>query len=63
MSRKYIDCRDHPEGKCSIAISADNEEELIQAVVDHAVKAHDMEDTPQLRQMLQGSIKEGAPPT
>lgn len=32
MSRKYIDCREFPsESNCTVAISADGEDELIEA--------------------------------
>ena len=62
MSRKYIDCREHPsESKCTIAIFADTEDELIEAVVQHAVKVHGHEDTPTFRQELRQAVKEGEP--
>jgi len=34
------------------AISADSEEELLQAAVEHAVSVHHHSDTPELRQQL-----------
>lgn len=38
MARKYIDCREFPsEMNCTLAISADSEEELLEAAVQHAV--------------------------
>ncbi|MFM0558044.1 DUF1059 domain-containing protein [Paraburkholderia sediminicola] len=38
MTRKYIDCRECPsEMNCSIALSADSENELLEAAVQHAV--------------------------
>lgn len=62
MARKYIDCREHPDaGKCTLAISADNEKELIEAGVQHAVAAHGLEDSPELRKGLKSMIKEGSP--
>jgi predicted small metal-binding protein len=63
MARKYIDCRETPETAkmCSIAISADTDEELIEAVVQHGVQVHGMEDTPELREQLKDAIKEGEP--
>jgi hypothetical protein len=34
MSRKYIDCRDYPSDiNCSIALSADSDDELLEAAV------------------------------
>lgn len=62
MARKYIDCRDYPsESKCTVAISADTEDELLEAAVQHAVKVHGHEDTGAFRQELRQAIKEGEP--
>jgi hypothetical protein len=62
MSRKYIDCREHPsEVKCTVALSADTEEELLNAVIQHGVNVHGFEDTPELRKALRKEFKEGAP--
>lgn len=63
MGRKYIDCRDYPgEKKCSVAISADNSEELLEASVLHGIKVHGYEDTPEFRDAMLKSFKDGAPP-
>ena len=63
MSRKYIDCRDYPSDiKCSIALSADNADELLEAAVQHAVAVHGFQDSPELRQELKSMFKEGTPP-
>ncbi len=64
MTRKYIDCRDYPqaEERCTVAISADSEDELVEAAVQHGVKVHGYEDTPDLRREMKASIKEGSPP-
>jgi predicted small metal-binding protein len=62
MARKFIDCREHPSAsKCTIAISADSEDEVIEAGVQHAVAAHGMQDSPDLRKNLRSMIKEGVP--
>lgn len=60
MARKYIDCREHPDPnhKCTIAISADSNDELLEAVVQHGVAAHGMKDSPDLRKELKTLIKE-----
>ncbi len=47
---------------CSVAISADSEEELLEAAVQHAVQVHHHEDTPELRQQIKTAFKEGTPP-
>ncbi len=61
MARKLIDCRDFPsESKCTVAITADSDEELLDVAVPHAVAKHGYEDTPDLRGQLRGAIKEGA---
>jgi len=62
MTRKYIDCREFPsDTHCSVAISADSEEELLQIAVEHAVSTHHHTDTPDLRQQLRQLFKEGMP--
>lgn len=62
MSRKYIDCREFPsESKCTIAISADSEPELIDAAAQHAVQVHGHSDSPELRSQLREAVREGAP--
>lgn len=58
MKRLYLDCREAPESKCSVAISADNEKELIEAATQHAVSVHGHKDSPELRQQLRSMFKE-----
>lgn len=63
MGRKYIDCRQFPsEMNCTVAISADSEDELLEAAVQHAVAVHQHRDSPDLREQLRGTIREGTPP-
>ena len=62
MARKFIDCREYPsEKKCTVAISADTEDEIIEAAIVHAVKTHGHKDTPEFRKQLVGMIKTGVP--
>ena len=63
MARKYIDCREHSdtENKCTVAISADSDEELLETAVQHGISAHGMEDSPELRKELKTLFKEGSP--
>jgi predicted small metal-binding protein len=62
MARKYIDCRLFPsDSKCSIAISGDTEDEVVEAAAQHAVHVHKHEDSPQLRQQIRSSLKDGDP--
>lgn len=63
MARKYIDCREFPsEMNCTIAISADSEDELLEAAVHHAVTVHSHNDSPEFRNQLRGIFKDGTPP-
>lgn len=63
MTRKFIDCRDFPsEKKCTVAISADSMDELVDAAVVHAVTVHGEHDTPAFRAEIRHAIHEmGAP--
>lgn len=63
MGRKFIDCREFPsESNCTVAIAADSDQELLEAAVQHAVKVHKHEDTPELRQQIKQLFKDGTPP-
>ncbi len=61
MSRYFIDCRDYPskEVNCTVALSADTKEELLEAVVQHGAKVHGYKDTPGFRQDIVKEFKEG----
>ena len=61
MARKFIDCREYPsEMNCSVFMSADSEDELLEAAVQHAVSVHGHTDTPELRETLRAMFKEEA---
>ncbi len=63
MARKYIDCREFPsESKCSVAISADTEAELLDAAAQHATSVHGHKDSAELRSQLRKLFKDGTPP-
>jgi predicted small metal-binding protein len=63
MARKHIDCRNYPsEMNCTIALSADNEKELIEAAVQHGVAVHGHKDTAEFRQQLKSLLKDGPAP-
>jgi predicted small metal-binding protein len=62
MARKFIDCRDYPsETSCTIAISADSDDELVEAAAQHAIYVHKHADAPELRTMLRSAVKEETP--
>jgi predicted small metal-binding protein len=64
MGRKYFDCRDYPGGvKCSVVLSADTVDELIETVMHHNIAIHGEKDTEVFRQMIRNEVKEGSPPT
>ncbi|MTW13563.1 DUF1059 domain-containing protein [Pseudoduganella eburnea] len=63
MSRKFIDCREFPgDTYCSVAISADSEDELIEIAVQHAISAHKHADSPELRSAIRSMMHDGMPP-
>jgi predicted small metal-binding protein len=63
MARKYIDCREYPsEMKCTLALSADSDDELLEAAVQHAVSVHGHDDSAEFRKQLRQLFKKGAPP-
>lgn len=62
MPRKFIDCRKFPsEMNCTVAISADSENELLEAAVQHAVAVHKHQDSPELRNMIRSAMMDGTP--
>lgn len=63
MARKFLDCRELPSDvDCTVAISADHEEELLEAAVHHAVQVHRHQDTPGLRGQLRQVVRSGPLP-
>ena len=63
MERYFIDCRDYPgDVKCSVALSANTKEELLEAVVEHGTKVHGYKDTPEFRAQIINDFKAGTPP-
>ncbi len=63
MGRKYIDCRElGSDSQCTVAISADSDDELVEAAAHHAVQKHGRQDNPQLRGTLREFIRSGMPP-
>jgi predicted small metal-binding protein len=63
MGRKFVDCREFPsEMNCSVALSADSEDELLEAAVQHAIAVHGHKDAPDLRDMIRSVMRDGTPP-
>ncbi|MGZ3687411.1 MAG: DUF1059 domain-containing protein [Bdellovibrionota bacterium] len=62
MARKMADCRDFPSEKnCTLTISGE-EDEVVRAASQHAVKEHGHQDSPELREKIRQSLKD-EPPT
>jgi predicted small metal-binding protein len=58
MARYSIDCRKYPSEKnCTIAISGDRKEEVMETAVQHACAVHGHKDSPELRQQIGGMIQ------
>lgn len=47
---------------CSVAISADSDNELLEAAVQHAVSVHQHTDNAELRTQLKALFHDGTPP-
>ncbi|WP_017935107.1 DUF1059 domain-containing protein [Nocardioides sp. Iso805N] len=58
MSRKMIDCRAVPnEVGCTLTIAGE-EEEVLDAAVDHAIAKHGHAPDPDLREQLRGALQD-----
>ncbi len=61
MTRKYVDCREMPsESRCTIAISADDETELLEAAMQHAIAVHGHRDSVETRAMIRQAMHQGS---
>jgi predicted small metal-binding protein len=50
-----------PDSKCSVVLSADSDEELINVAMIHGVEKHGMKDDQQTRDMIRKAFKSGCP--
>ena len=58
MTRKYIDCREHPDDAgCTLYLSGE-EVEVVRAAGEHAASVHGMQDTPDLREQFRSMLKD-----
>ncbi|MBI4084979.1 MAG: DUF1059 domain-containing protein [Candidatus Liptonbacteria bacterium] len=55
--RMSLDCRKMPSEKNCDVYMAGSEEHLLEAAVEHAVKSHAHEDTPELRNEIRGAME------
>lgn len=61
MGRKYLDCRvqDAPgETVCSTTLSADTEEELLEAVISHGINVHGLANTAEFRDKVRKEFRD-----
>lgn len=59
--RKVADCRDFPsEVNCTLTISGE-EDEVLQAAVEHAASVHGHTAGPELREQIRGMLKDEVP--
>lgn len=59
--RKVADCRTMPsEIDCTLTISGE-EDEVVQAAVQHAVSAHGHQDAPELREGIRSMLTDELP--
>ncbi len=55
--RKAIDCRDYPsESGCTLRLEG-NEEEVLEAAVNHAITQHGHTENPELREQIRTLLK------
>ncbi|MBH5336985.1 DUF1059 domain-containing protein [Streptomyces pactum] len=59
--RKTVDCRDFPGAEhCTLTLSGE-EEDVLRAATEHAVRAHDQVDSLDLRAALRRALRDAAP--
>jgi len=63
MGRKYVDCKElSGDAHCSTTLVADNDAELMEAVIKHAINVHGLANTTDFRKEASAHFKEGNPP-
>ena len=61
MGRKFVDFREFPElVDCTLFISGE-EDEVLRVVTEHAVSAHGLALTPELREKIRAMLREELP--
>ena len=62
LERYFINYSDFPsDAKCTLALSADTRDELLEAVIQHATTVHETEDTPEFRELIVKGIQDMTP--
>ena len=65
MGSKYMECRvrDFPGApRCTTTLVADNDMELLEAVVKHGINVHGSANTGAFRDQVRKEFKDGSPP-
>lgn len=58
MARKVMDCRLTPSLSGCTLVIAGEEDEVVRAAVDHAMKVHGEKDTPEFRERVRASLRD-----
>lgn len=61
MGRKFVDCQvqEMPGAeKCTTTLSAETEEELLEAVIKHGINVHGLANTPEFREKVRKEFKD-----
>ena len=61
MGRKYMDCREQDapgEPFCNLTLSADTEEELLEAVISHGINVHGFANTAEFRNKVMSEFRD-----
>jgi predicted small metal-binding protein len=62
MLRKSIDCRQHPgDINCTVTLSADSEDELMEAAIQHLTAVHHYKVTSEVRESIRKGMMDGTP--
>ena len=63
MPRKIVDCRETPSpnkvtGRDCTLVLVGEDDEVLQAAVEHGVSAHGYQDTPELRDLIRSAMND-----
>ena len=63
MGQKYVDCKElSGDMNCSTHLVGNNDKELMEVVIKHAINVHGLANTTEFRKEISAHVKEGTPP-
>jgi predicted small metal-binding protein len=63
MGQKYVNCRElSGDMHCSAHLVANNDAELMEVVIKHAINVHGLANTTDFRKQVSDHVREGSPP-